>query len=174
MFLWTNTKLSRTQTSLDSLNCMYNKKAHLLNIYYSLNTINILKLKRVVLKQCTNWYTLKKVQTWSVHHVLKQPKQTQLTRVNSIEKFLKGKVIWYNINCPFWLNITCFIITILNPYIRNLSIKTIVYLNVGANEITCKEKPMNNKTLPTFTVSERNLRRAIQNSSKHFISHAPQ
>ena len=29
---------------------MYNMKAHMLNIYYSLNTINFLKIKMVVLK----------------------------------------------------------------------------------------------------------------------------
>ena len=44
------TKLCRTQTSLDSFNCMYNKKAHMLNICYRLKTINFLKTKRVVLK----------------------------------------------------------------------------------------------------------------------------
>ena len=32
------------------LNVMYDKKAHMLNIYYSLKTINFLKIKRVVLK----------------------------------------------------------------------------------------------------------------------------
>ena len=49
-FLLTNTKLCRTQTSFDSLNCIYNKKAHMLNIFYSLKTINVLKIKRVILK----------------------------------------------------------------------------------------------------------------------------
>ena len=29
---------------------MYNKKVHMLNMYYSLNTINFLKIKRVALK----------------------------------------------------------------------------------------------------------------------------
>ena len=50
IFLGTNRKLCWTQTSLDSFNCMYNKKVHMLNIYYSLKTINFLKIKRVVLK----------------------------------------------------------------------------------------------------------------------------
>ena len=45
-FLWTNTKLCRTQTSFDSFSCMYNKKALMLNIYYSLKTINSLKIKK--------------------------------------------------------------------------------------------------------------------------------
>ena len=49
-FLWTNRKLCRTQTSLDSFKCMHNKKAHMLNIYCRLKSINFLKIKRVVLK----------------------------------------------------------------------------------------------------------------------------
>ena len=91
-FLWTYTKLCRAQISLDSFNCMCNKKAHMLNIYYSLKTINFLKIKRVVLNhgvligipwksadlKCTPCFKLA---------------QIKITRVNSIEKFLKGKVI---------------------------------------------------------------------------------
>ena len=50
MLLWTNTKLCRAQTSFDSFNSMYKKKAHMLNIYYSLKTTIFLKIKRVVLK----------------------------------------------------------------------------------------------------------------------------
>ena len=46
-FIWTNTKLCRTQTSFDSFNCIYNEKAHMLNIFYSLKTINFLKIKRL-------------------------------------------------------------------------------------------------------------------------------
>ena len=33
-FSWTNTKLCRTQTSFHSLNCIYNMKAQMLNIFY--------------------------------------------------------------------------------------------------------------------------------------------
>ena len=51
--------------------------------------------------------------------------QIKATRVNSIEKFLKGKV-WCNINSPFGINITCSIDTILNPHNNYLSLKTIV------------------------------------------------
>ena len=60
-----------------------------------------------------------------------------------------------------------------NPYNRNLSVKTIVELDVGTNEITYREKTLN-KTLSMFIVFERNFRRAFQKSSKHFISHALQ
>ena len=96
------------------------------SIYYSPKTINFFKNKKRCFKTwCTNWYTLKKMHTWKVHYVLKQPKQKQLTRVNSIEKFLKSKVIWWNTNSPFCLNITCSINTILNPYKHNLSIRFI-------------------------------------------------
>ena len=59
-----------TQTSPDSFNCMYNKKALMLNIYYSLKTMNSLKIKKVVLKHSVPigipW---KEAQTWSVHYV---------------------------------------------------------------------------------------------------------
>ena len=34
----------------DSLICIYNKKAHMLNIFYFLKTIKLLYIKRVVLK----------------------------------------------------------------------------------------------------------------------------
>ena len=37
-----------------------------------------------------------------------------------------------------------------NPYNRNLSVKTIVELDVGTNEITYKEKTLN-KTLSMFS-----------------------
>ena len=60
-----------------------------------------------------------------------------------------------------------------NPYNRNLSVKAIVELDVGANEITYKEETLN-KTLSVFTVFEINFRGAFQKSSKHFISHALQ
>ena len=94
--------------------------------YYSLKTIKFFKIKRVVLKHGVQigipW---KKVQTWSIHHVLKRPKQKQLTHMNSMEKFLKSNVIWCNINSQFSLHITCYINTILNSYKHNLLVKLI-------------------------------------------------
>ena len=159
--LVTNIKLCRTQASFNSLNYIYNKKVHMLNIFYSLKTINFLKIKRVVLKhgaqlvylvynsrpECTPWFEITQIKT--------------TYRVNPIEKFLKGKVIWCNINSPFRLNITCSINIILNPNNHNLS------------EIMYKEKTLN-KTLSTFTVFKRNLTCTFQKSSKHFISHTLQ
>ena len=146
----------------------------MLNIYYSLKTINFLKIKSVVLKlsvpigipksadlKCTPCFKI-------IHKII-----NELTCENSIEKFLQSKVIWCNINSPFGLNTTCSINTVLNPYTHNLSIKTIVELILRTNEITYKEKTLK-KTLSMFTVSETNFRRAFEKSSKYFISHVPQ
>ena len=91
-FLWITTKLCRTQTSLGNFNCMYNKKAHMLKIYYSLKTINFLKIKRVVLK-----HDVSTGMPWKKC----RPKCTlcfKLTQIKiiyprEIEKFLKGKAI---------------------------------------------------------------------------------
>ena len=50
----------RTQISLNSFNRMYNKKAHMLNIFYSLKTINFFKIKIVVLKHGVSLVYLEK------------------------------------------------------------------------------------------------------------------
>ena len=56
------TKTCSTPTSFDSLNCIFNKEAHMLNIFYFLKTITFKYKKGCFKTWCTNWYTLKNVQ----------------------------------------------------------------------------------------------------------------